>query len=258
MIPLAVTVSATLSAELVARAHACADVWSLPFYEREKRTGLPVGDFAATFLVLGSDGWTLRDVSGALQFTPGLARLRIKRLQSGETDDVLVKMGELKPDDQVLDCTFGLGADAQVCAQVVGQTGRVVGIEKSFPLWVLASEGLRAQVPDPKIAPIEVRLGDCVEFLRAQRPQSFDTVLFDPMFGRRKKSSPAFDLLRSYADHEPLPAEAIGLARRVARRWVVVKGARYSEDLKRLGLRPEPHSRYSETVWARARGGIGT
>src|SRR6185436_6210025 len=97
------------------------------------------------------------------------------------------------------------------------------GLEKSLPLWALAHEGVKTLVTSPKHAPIEVRLGDCVEFLKAQRPQSFDCVLFDPMFGRRKKASPAFELLRSYADHQPLPAEAIGLARRVARRWVVVK-----------------------------------
>jgi 16S rRNA (guanine1516-N2)-methyltransferase len=253
---LAVTVSATLSPELVARARTCAGVWKLPFFDRPKKAALAIGEVAGAFLVLGSDGWTLRDQSGALQFSEGLAKLRIKRLQAGGDDDVLMRLCELKTSDQVLDCTFGLGADAQVCAHVVGQSGRVVGIEKSFPLWILASEGLKAQVTDPRAAPIEVRLGDCVDYLRAQRPQSFDCVLFDPMFGRRKKASPAFDLLRSYADREPLPAEAIGLARRAARRWVVIKGARYSEDLKRLGLMPEPLSRYSDVVWARVKGGV--
>lgn len=247
-----VTVSSSLSPELEARARACATAWGLPFFERTRSTGLPDG----TFLVLGGDGWTLREPGGSLRFSEGLARLRIKRLEGGETDDVLVKLCELKAGDQVLDCTFGLGADAQVCAHVVGSQGRVVGIEKSLALWALASEGLKAQVGSPKHAPIEVRHGDSVDFLRAQRPQSFDCVLFDPMFGRRKKASPAFELLRTHADHSPLPAEAIGLARRVARRWVVVKGARYSEDLQRLGLQPEPLSRYAEVVWARARGGI--
>jgi hypothetical protein len=253
---LVVTVSATLSPELEARARACADVWRLPYFERPKKTGLPIGEAAEAFLVLGSDGWTLRDASGALKFSEGLARLRIKRLQGGEDDDVLVKLCQLRKGDQVLDCTFGLGADAQVCAHVVGAAGRVVGIEKSFPLWVLSSEGLKAQPADPRAAPIEVRLGDCVDFLRAQQPGSFDCVLFDPMFGKRKKASPAFELLRAYADHAPLPVEAVGLARRVARRWVVIKGARYAEDLKRLGLTPEPLSRYSDVVWARVKGGV--
>lgn len=249
-----VTVSHSVAPELVARARACAAAWSLPFFERAKSSGLPT---EGTFLVLGGDGWTLRDGNGSLRFSEGLARLRIKRLQAGEADDVLVKLCELKPKDHVLDCTFGLGADAQVCAHVVGGQGRVVGIEKSLALWALASEGLKAQVQSPTAAPIEVRWGDCVEYLRAQAAGSFDCVLFDPMFGKRKKASPAFELLRAHAEHSPLPAEAVGLARRVARRWVVVKGARYTEDLKRLGLRPEPQSRFTEVVWARVRGGIG-
>ncbi|MBK7858545.1 MAG: class I SAM-dependent methyltransferase [Archangiaceae bacterium] len=250
--PLQVTVSNTLAPELLARARACAEAWGLPFFQRDKYTGLPEG----TYLVLGGDGWTLRDPAGTLRFSEGLARLRIKRLEAGERDDVLVRLCELEEGDQVLDCTFGLGADAQVCAHVVGSAGRVVGLEKSLPLWALASEGLKAQVSSPRHAPIELRHADCLEFLRAQAPQSFDCVLFDPMFGKRKKASPAFDVLRAHAEHAPLPAEAIGLARRVARRWVVVKGARYTEDLKRLGLHPEPTSRFSEVVWARVRGGI--
>jgi hypothetical protein len=247
-----VTVSHSVSPELQVRARACSAAWGLPFFEREKNSGLPEG----TFLVLGGDGWTLRDAAGALKFSEGLARLRIKRLEGGENDDVLVRLCELKAGDHVLDCTFGLGADAQVCAHVVGGQGRVVGLEKSLALWALASEGIKALISSPRIAPIEVRHTDCVDFLRAQGAQSFDCVLFDPMFGRRKKASPAFELLRTHADHAPLPAEAIGLARRVARRWVVVKGARYSEDLKRLGLQPEPLSRYSDVAWARAKGGV--
>lgn len=247
-----VTISHSVAPELLARARQAATAWGLPFHEREKNTGLPPG----TFLVLGGDGWTLRDANGALRFSEGLARLRIKRLEAGETDDVLVKLCELKAGDHVLDCTFGLGADAQVCAHVVGGQGRVVGIEKSLPLWALAAEGLKGQVQSPKAAPIEVRHADCVDFLKAQRPQSFDCVLFDPMFGKRKKASPAFELLRAHADHAPLPAEAIGLARRAARRWVVVKGARYTQDIKRLGLTPEPLSRYTDVVWARVRGGV--
>lgn len=250
MKPAAVTVSASRNEALEQRARACAEKWGLPFFEREKRTGLPEG----SFLVLGSDGWTLREPHGALRFSEGLARLRIKRLQAGETDDMLVKLCELGRGDHVLDCTFGLGSDALVCAHVAGREGRVVGVEKSFGLWALATEGLLALGGDA--ARIELHLGDATAFLGRAAPQSFDCVLFDPMFGRRKKASPAFDLLRDQADHQPLPAAAIGLARRVARRWVVVKGARFSADLARLGLSPEPHTRYSEVAWARVRGGV--
>jgi 16S rRNA (guanine1516-N2)-methyltransferase len=38
---------------------------------------------------------------------------------------------------------------------------------------------------------------------------------------------------------------------RVARRAVVVKGARYSTDLRKLGLTPLPSTRTADVVWAR-------
>ncbi|MBL8958093.1 MAG: class I SAM-dependent methyltransferase [Myxococcaceae bacterium] len=236
-----VAVSHSVAPELEARARDRAKQWGLPFFERQKNRGLPAG----TFLVLGGDGWTLRDENGALRFAEGLARLRIKRLEAGETDDVLVKLAELRAGDEVLDCTFGLGADAQVCAHVVGPKGRVVGLEKSLPLWALAKEGQHQ---------IVMHHADCVEYLERQPAKRFDVVLFDPMFGRKKKASPAFELLRAHASHEPLRPEAIAEARRVARRWVIVKGARYSDDLKRLNLKAEPQSRYTDVVWARVSG----
>ncbi|HEX8536727.1 MAG TPA: protein-L-isoD(D-D) O-methyltransferase, partial [Cystobacter sp.] len=49
----------------------------------------------------------------------------------------------------------------------------------------------------------------------------------------------------------PLTPEVLEEARRVARRWVVVKGAKHSEDLRKLGLEAEPGSRYTSVIWGR-------
>lgn len=250
MIPLAVTVSALNDPSRVQLAQQAARRLGLPYLERARKSGLTF-DAAAAFLVLGGDGWVLRDPHGDLPFSPGLARLRIKRLEQGLRDDVLVRLGELKAGDQVLDCTFGLGADAQVCARAVGPTGSVVALEASLPLWALGACGLSAQGAAPDSCAIEPRHADAAVILPTLPCGSFDCVLFDPMFGRPKKASPAFDMLRRYANHAPLSLSTLAEARRVARRWVVVKGARYSDDLKRLGLVPEPTSRFSEVVWAR-------
>jgi 16S rRNA (guanine1516-N2)-methyltransferase len=40
----------------------------------------------------------------------------------------------------------------------------------------------------------------------------------------------------------------------MARRWVGVKGARYSTDFSKLGLEPLPRGRLAQVAWARARG----
>ena len=77
-------------------------------------------------------------------------------------------------------------------------------------------------------------------------------VLFDPMFGRSQGAQPPFQVLRRHATHAPLTPELLALGRRAARRVVVVKAARYSDALKGLGLVPEPHSRFTQVVYARA------
>lgn len=244
-----VTVSAGLDAVLIAKARAKAEEWGAPFVERTRKTGLgKLG--GGPFLVLGARGWTFHEGETELRFTPGMAMLRIKRLEQGKDEDTLVRLAELKAGDSVLDCTFGLGADALVCARAVGPTGRVHGVEASFVLWALASEGVR-ELKFEGLAPLVVERADHLEVLRRLAAKSVDVVLFDPMFGRPGRGSPAFELLRAHADMRPLAPEALVEARRVARRWVLVKGARYSKDLKALGLKAEPGSHNSNLVWAR-------
>lgn len=251
--PLAVTASSQVDPVLCAQAREHARKWQLPYWDRPRKTGLEgqLGVFADAFLVLGSDGWTLRDADGALRFTPNMAWLRIKRLEAGHRDDVLLRLCELRTGDEVLDCTLGLGADALVCAHAVGPTGRVVGVEHSLPLWVIASQGLSRFDPGRPSARIEALHADSAALLPTLADRSFDCVLFDPMFEKPRKAAPAFDVLRRYATQAPLDAQMLAHARRVARRWVVVKSARYTPALKRLGLTAEPTSRFSNIVWAR-------
>ncbi len=244
-----VTVSSSGGGALNAKARAAATRWQVPFYERKRNAGLEaaMGQVAEAFLVLGGDGWTLRDPSVALRFTPGMAALRIKRIEAGYTlDDHLVKLTELKSGDTVLDGTMGLGADALVCAHVVGLTGQVIGIESSLPIYALVSEGLKSQKSS-----LQARHGDNRELMRSMPAASVDCVMLDPMFDQPKKSSPHFELLRKFADHRPLDRETLDEARRIARRWVVVKGGRYTKQFDRLGLKPTFTSRFKSTVWAR-------
>ncbi len=256
-VELGVTVSAPVDPVLVARARESAERWRLPYIDRPRRGAIEplLGEQAHALLVLGTDGWTLKDPEGALRFAPTTAWLRIKRIDAGEQDDVLAGLCELKAGDQVLDCTLGLGADALVCARVVGPSGRVVGIEKSLPLWVLATEGMAHSEKGARSARIETLHGDSAELIATFDDQSFDCVLFDPAFEKPKKSSPAFEILRRTTTDAPLTEDLLRHARRVARRWVVVKSASYTPAMKRMGLQPEPASRFSNIIWARVRGG---
>lgn len=248
-VPLAVTVTAKQPGRYTSTAKTKAAEWGLPFFARPEKGQLPelIGVVAEAFLVLGGGGWTLHDARGELYFSPGTAALRVKRL----AEDVLVRLCELKAGDSVFDGTLGLGSDALICARQVGPTGKVIAVESSLPLYALVSEGLRREPPFSDSATIDVRHGHSLAVLETLEPRSLDCVIFDPMFDLPKRSTPSFDMLRTYASHEPLDEVTLNEARRVARRWVVVKGGRYGKEFDRLGLTALKLTRFKPLVWAR-------
>ncbi|ATB48026.1 protein-L-isoD(D-D) O-methyltransferase [Corallococcus macrosporus DSM 14697] len=252
LVPLAVTTSTKVDAALVREARAVAARWSVPFLPRRAKESVApwLGTKAAALLVVGGDGVTLWDAEGSFGFHAGMAHLRRMRLREGE-QDAFVRVAELRAGDAVLDCTLGLGQDAMVASLAVGPTGRVVGLEASLALGAVAGEGLRRYALGEDSGPIEVVHADARAYLKTLPPRSFDVVFFDPMFARPRKAQPAFDMLRRFAEHAPLTQETLAEGRRVARRWVVVKGAKYTDDLRKLGLADEPGSRFTDVVWGR-------
>lgn len=250
--PLAVTTSASVTPALEARASALAARWSLPLVRRRRKEALErlQGKAANAFLVVERDRVSLSDGLGSIHFTEGLARLRIKNLDAGAGDDTYLRIAGIREGEAILDCTLGLAQDALVAARAVGPTGRVVGLEKSLALCAVISEGLRGYDPGPRSARVEVVRADAGEYLRQLPERSFDVVYFDPMFEKPRASQPSFELLRRHAEYAPLTLEVLALARKVARRRVVVKGARYSQDLSKLGLTPVTLSRFADIAWA--------
>ncbi len=225
----------------------------MPFFPRQPREGISdwLGSRAEALIIFGHDGVVLWDKEGHHGFHGGMAHLRRRRLAAGETDDTFVRMTQLRKGDAVLDCTLGLGQDALVASLAVGPTGRVVGVEKSLALYALVSAGLEDYALGPDSCRVEVVHADARDYLRTLPAHCFDVVFFDPMFSRPRKAQPGFDVLRRFADHAPLTPETLEEGRRVARRWVVVKGSKHSDDLKKLGMTPEPGSRYTDVVWGR-------
>ncbi len=83
---------------------------------------------------------------------------------------------------------------------------------------------------------------------------SFDCVFFDPMFDKPALYETGFSAVRRHADRTPLDETFIAEARRVARRWVVVKAAPQSTDLRRLRLRASAvQAQRGSSIWARTR-----
>lgn len=261
-VPLAVTTSGRPEG-LTEKARAAASEWGVPFIPRPRKgpLGALFESVADAFIVFGRDASgretvVLTDREGSLGFHGGMGHLRRVRLQTEDArnPDALVRVAELRPGDSVLDCTLGLASDALVTSLVVGPRGRVVGLEKSLALYAVISEGLKRYELGPDSCRIEMVHADAHAYLRAQPAGAFDVVFFDPMFSKPRKSQPAFEVLRRYAEHAPLTPETLEEGRRVARRWVVVKGSRHTDDLEKLGLSPEPGARYSDVIWGRAAG----
>lgn len=250
---LVVTTCGTPTGAIRDRALQAASGWRVPFMERRWKGSLrPLLEEARAVLVFGQDRLDLWDGEGRIAFHEGLAAFRLQRHARGDRGDPLLRAAELRPGDAVFDATLGLGQDAMVAARAVGPAGRVLGVEKSVALHALVSSGLGARAQDPESCRVETLRADSAQVLASLPPRSFDVVLFDPMFSRTKGAQPAFQLLRRHADPAPLTPELLDLGRRVARRVVVVKGARHSGDLSRLGLSPEPHSRFAQVQFARA------
>lgn len=259
---IAVTTPLHPSRAVLEGASAAAARWRLPFAERGGRTLERVREEARVdglLLLSGRDASLLVPPSPAATWTPGMGALRAKRVArqlagampaGGMERDPFLEAAGLASGDAVLDCTLGLGADALVAAVAVGPSGRVAGIEGSVALAAWVGEGLaRSRLPGADR--IDVQAGDHADLLRSLPDRSFDVVLFDPMFRHPRAEPGGFELVRRLADPRPLQQRALVRARRVARRWVVVKDGAPGWDLARLGLTPMPSARGAHRYYAR-------
>jgi hypothetical protein len=257
---LAVTTPLRPSPAEEAEARAAAARHGLPYAPRGNRSAARAAREAGAdaLLVLSARGAILAAGGEERRWSPGMGALRAKRLRRASdrpTDrDPFLEAAALREGDLVLDCTVGLGADALVAAEAVGPRGRVVGIEASPALAAWVAEGLR-RLPGEAAGRVELRAGDHAAVLASLPERSFDVVLFDPMFRHARAEPAGFELVRRLADARPLSPAALARARRVARRWVVVKDGAPGWDLARLGLAPLPSARGAHRYFARVPAG---
>ncbi|GAA4864282.1 class I SAM-dependent methyltransferase [Actinomycetospora straminea] len=247
-----VTTSKSPSDALRAEAHRLAATWGLPVVERHRGSVATARGGAATALVCTSEGLVAESASGRLAFHQGTAAKRLRTLRHGGTDPLL-RAGELRPGDRVLDTTLGLGRDALVAAWALGPTGEVLGVEADLVLAILAAEGFAGAVPRPGSAPVRVRHGDSREVLTAMAAagEQVDVVLLDPMFADPRASDHGFALARDHTVPTPLTPEWVALARAVARRRVVVTAERARPWFAEAGLERLEGTRSGR--WFRAR-----
>ncbi|MFC4766399.1 class I SAM-dependent methyltransferase [Effusibacillus consociatus] len=204
-------------------------------------------------VLVAGERLTLHAGDQKLFFHPSMAVVRVKRMLLGDTDVIVEKSG-LARGDSVLDCTLGMGADAIVFSHAVGKEGVVIGIEYNPILVILVREGLktwRSGVPevDEAMRRVQVVTGSHLGYMRNLPDRSIDVVYFDPMFRETVKESINFDPIRILSVTDELSVEAIGEAKRIARKSVVLKERMYSGEFQRLGF-PQPYQRSSSFTYS--------
>ncbi|SDY98977.1 class I SAM-dependent methyltransferase [Thermoactinomyces sp. DSM 45892] len=192
-------------------------------------------------ILITKKGWRYERKDGhSFHFHPNTSALRIKNLARGESDS-LVKFAELRSGDHVLDCTLGMASDAIVASYAVGDSGRVVGLESQPVLAQMVRQGLKTTITnrtrlDAAMRRVEVVGQDYRDTLPIMKDDSFDVVIFDPMFRSTIKSSSAMQVLKPLANPVPLDQESVQHAVRVARRLVMLKERPDSGEFERLGF----------------------
>ena len=182
-------------------------------------------------IVLEKDGPRIHSQYGPFAYHPGMAEIRVQQLLRGAPDH-LVKALDLRCGARVLDCTLGLASDAAVAACVVGETGRVVGLEASLLLHFAVKHGLahyecKTPLLTAALRRVEAVHAVAAEYLASCAPDSYDVVYFDPMFRHPVQGSKAMEALRPLALEEPLAKSTVELALKVAPRVVIKERSEY-------------------------------
>lgn len=175
-----------------------------------------------------------------LFFHPSTSMIRIKRMLRGESEP-LIRAAQAEAGDVVLDCTAGLASDSIVLSHAVGESGKVISLESEAVIYVIIREGLQSyqtELPilNAAMRRIEVKLAEHAAWLKSMPDASVDIVYFDPMFRTPLMDSSSIAPIRSIANRESLLASSVEEACRVARKTVVMKEHRASEEFLRLGF----------------------
>lgn len=236
-----ITTARKPSNDLMSKAQTIGQQHGIPYVSRGNQRLETLIQQYSTVLLLSRERLSCHTQAGELFLHPNMAAVRIKLLRQGKEDKMLNVMG-LQPGDSVLDCTAGFCADGLVAKYRVGERGRVVALEKSLPVYIVAKHGLEFYSGPQRFqelsSGIELINADYRDYLAELAPNSFDVVYFDPMFEVPVLEASSLLPLRPLASHEPLRALDIKLAARVARRRVVVKQRSFF-DFASLGLRVE-------------------
>lgn len=173
-------------------------------------------------------------------FHPNSAMFRIKRLMKQEHDPFADAI-RVSEGMSFLDCTLGLASDSIVASFLVGETGKVVGVEGQPFLAFLVKMGLcewnsGLSVMNAAMKRIHVVNENALHVLQSLPNDSFDCVYFDPMFEESVLESDGIKALGQFALYDDLHKETVREALRVTRQRVVMKDHYRSNRFEKFGF----------------------
>ena len=247
-----ITTGRRAQAKHIELAKALAAKWRIKyiFRGRDSVEEIKARENVLNVIVVKEEKLALETDKGEFFFHPNLAKMRLRNINNG-IEDYLLKALNISEGDSVLDCTLGFGSDAIVESYAVGETGKVVALEKNPLIAAIIGYGLKNNVYgdnelENAMRRIEVINADALEFLRKQADNSFDAVYFDPMFRHPLMESENLRPLRALAEYAPISVEAITEAKRVARKSVALKENARSLEFERLGFKEFVGGKYSK------------
>ncbi len=157
--------------------------FNLPFFTRNKRS---IKDILKRhhldyLFVVESDKLYLSDGTSKFFWHPNTAILKLKENNGGP----LIKALDLSPADHVLDCTLGLGADALLIANVIGESAKVTALEASPYIAYLTERGMHTsehQIIRQLATRIDIINCNYQDYLKNNTQKNIAVIYFDPMF----------------------------------------------------------------------------
>lgn len=225
-----VTTAGRTDEKMLLKARLIAKELNIPFEARRKRSIHALQEnIQDSCIVVGKERLELFTYGETepFFFHPNSSMFRIKRLLAGEQDP-FVNACQLAKGHRFLDCTLGLASDSIVASHVVGNEGKVVGIEGNRYLAYLVQQGLQTWESDISevncaLKGVEVVPSLALEYLKNCEDNSFHIVYMDPMFDETITESDGIKGLSQIALYEDITAEMVHHAKRVAKHRVVLK-----------------------------------
>lgn len=237
-----VTTAGRTNQEYIQLAKKVADELGIPYVKRNKQSIAKMFSLSGNIVVIGKQGIELhnKDSQEPYFFHPNVAMIRAKRILKGEHDP-FIEVSGLKAGDSFLDCTLGYGSDSIIASLIVGESGKVIGVESSTILAYIVKEGLQSwnsqnQQINLAMRRVEVVNSNHFDVLKRMPTKSIDVIYFDPMFEESITESNALQAMSFHCNHETITADTIKEAKRVARKKIVLKDHFRSERFQMLGF----------------------